>query len=207
MDFSKLNIPFLNNADIEIRAQNFIGKFGDNSIPIDIEKIIDLSLEINIVPIPGLQHLCGTDALIASSWGDVYVDNDAYLDERYSNRLRFSLAHEMGHFVLHKDIYSSFKIKEIDDFDKFFKDIPSKQYGYLETQANKFASYLLVSRSILIEKKNRLIREYKYKIQESKPEGVDENTLNSYLAIPLSRTFGVSEKVIEIALNEISSKN
>jgi len=34
-------------------------------------------------------------------------------------------------------------------------------------------------------------------------ERIDEKTLNSYLSIPISKDFGVSEEVIEIALNEL----
>ena len=198
MDLKKIKVPFLSNEEIESRTKSFREKFWDNSIPVDIEYIIELKLKLDVIPVPGLQNLCGTDALISSNWQAIYVDNDAYLDERYQNRLRFSLAHEMGHFILHKKLYSGLGIKEISEFYKLFEHISQEQYGYMETQANKFANYLLVAReALVIERKKQL-----NKISELK--GIDKNTLNSYLAIPLSKVFGVSEKVVEIALNEIN---
>jgi len=124
MDYRNIKVPFLNNADIKSKADLFRKTFWDNSIPIDIERIIDLRLKIDIIPIPNLQKLCDTDALIASSWKSVYIDKYRYLDDRYQNRLRFSLAHEIGHFVLHKNIYESLSIKSFSDFYNLIKDIP-----------------------------------------------------------------------------------
>lgn len=198
MNYKNIKVPFLNNADISNKVELFRKKFWDNSIPVDIERIIDLRLKLDVIPVPSLQKLCDTDALIASSWKEIYVDEEKYLDDRYQNRLRFSLAHEIGHFVLHKNIYESFDIKTFKDIYDLIRDIPQEQYGYLETQANKFANLLLVPRNIL---GNQRIREVKK--QKTIPKNVDRKTLNLYLAIPLSKEFGVSERVIEIALNEL----
>ena len=195
MDFKT---PFLNNREIEAEVEKFRKIFWGEYVPVDVERIIDLKLEMDIVPVPHFRNLCDTDALITSGWVMIYIDKNVYLDDRYRNRLRFSLAHELGHFVLHKGIYNNFKIKEITDFYIFFKQLSPKQYGYFETQANKFANYLLVPREILAVKKKKELRKV------SELERVDRNTLNSYLSIPLSKIFGVSEKVIEIALNEIN---
>lgn len=198
MNYKNIKVPFLNNADISNKVELFRKKFWDNSIPVNIERIIDLRLKLDVIPVPSLQKLCDTDALIASSWKEIYVDEEKYLDDRYQNRLRFSLAHEIGHFVLHKNIYESFDIKTFKDIYDLIRDIPQEQYSYLETQANKFANLLLVPRNIL---GNQRIREVKK--QKTIPKNVDRKTLNLYLAIPLSKEFGVSERVIEIALNEL----
>jgi len=90
-------------------------------------------------------------------------------------------------------------IKNIEDYYKLNRDIPTKEYGYLETQANKFAGHLLVPREILrIEKQ----KELKRKDNPSWFKKLDRKTLNSYLAIPLSKIFNVSENVIVIALSD-----
>ena len=199
MDYKSIKVPFLNNTDIRGKADLFRAKFWDNSIPVDIENIIDLKLKIDIIPVPSLQKLCDTDALISSNWKSLYIDKQRYLDGRYQNRLRFSLAHEIGHFILHKSVYESFNIENFSDFYNLIKDIPQEQYSYLETQANKFANFLLVPRNILINCKNKIIKE-----KITMPlEKIDEKTLDSYLSIPISKKFGVSEEVIEIALNEL----
>jgi len=201
MNYRNISVPFRDKNYIKNKADLFRQQFWDDSIPVNIEKIIDVKLEINIVPTPMMMTLCDTDALIASDWQSIYVDENKYMDDRYQNRLRFSLAHEIGHFILHKNIYSGFNIKEIRDIYKLYEEIPEKQYEYLETQANKFANYLLVPRERLIIERDKVLKKYNGAINFKKQ---DVNTLNSYLANPISCIFGVSTDVIEIALNDIS---
>lgn len=196
MDYKKINVPLINKADIKRKADLFRKRFWGDTIPVDMEDIIELKLKIDIIPTKRLQALFGIDALITSKWHSIYVDYGRYSDSRYQNRLRFSLAHEIGHFVLHKDIYNSMGIKDLKDFYTFFKNIPQRQYEYFEFQANKFANYLLVPREQLIIKRDKEMRKLD-KIKTS-------NVFNSYLAIPIAKTFAVSEQVIEIALNEIA---
>ncbi|MFA5249034.1 MAG: ImmA/IrrE family metallo-endopeptidase [Candidatus Paceibacterota bacterium] len=157
-----------------------------------------MKLELNIIPINGLQGLCDTDALITSDWSSIYVDHGRYWDERYKNRLRFSLAHEIGHFVLHKQVYNDFEIESVEHFYEFMEKIPGDKYGYLETQANKFANYLLVPRKELFAEKEKIIKRKRKAL-----EGISEKMVNSYIAIPIAEIFGVSENVAEIALNDI----
>ncbi|KPJ54999.1 hypothetical protein AMJ47_03000 [Parcubacteria bacterium DG_72] len=197
MDYKSIRVNFLNNIQIKNKADLFRKEFWDSSIPVDIERIIDLKLKIDVIPFPNLQNSCDADAPISSDWKSIYVDKYRYLDDRYQNRLRFSFAHEIGHFVLHKDIYESFNIKTINDFYRFIEDFDNEQYGYLETQANKFANYLLVPREILIEHKKKIINGKDFLSR------IDSKTLNSYLANPISNIFGISGKVAEIALNDL----
>lgn len=205
MDYKKITVPFLDNSIIKKSADNFRDEYWDSTVPIDIEKIIDVKMGINIIPSPGLQNLCDTDALISSDWRSITVDYNRYLDERYQNRLRFSFAHEIGHFILHKNIYKSFKIKSTKNFQSFIKEIPSAQYGYLETQANKFANFLLIPRERLISETKKWTKknaELNNLIVSGK---LNKKDVNSYLAIPISKVFGVSENAVEIALNEIDN--
>ncbi|MFA7385359.1 MAG: ImmA/IrrE family metallo-endopeptidase [Candidatus Paceibacterota bacterium] len=197
--------PFLGNIEIRYRTETFRRKFWNNSIPVNIEDIIDITLKINVIPVPNLIKFCDTDALIASNWKSIYVDKNKYLDERYTNRLRFSFAHEIGHFVLHKEIYKSFSIKSFEDFYKLIDQIPQEQYGYIETQANKFANYLLIPRDILSLERNKLITNEKTVDQIIKSKKIDDKTIDSYIAIPLSKIFCVSEDAMEIALSDIRS--
>lgn len=203
MNYKKIIVPYLSNTRIERKAELFREKFWGDSVPIDIESIIDKKLKINVIPIPGFLKLANIDALMSSDWESIYVDRDEYLDERRHNRLRFSLAHEIGHFVLHKEIYSNFNIKNLNDYYRLNKDIPQKQYSYLETQANKFANYLLVPRRILIVERKK---ELKKKGSPAWFKEVDIKTLNSYCAIPLSKIFKVSDEVVAIALNDFDNK-
>jgi len=200
MNYKNVYAPYLNNVAIAEKVEIFRKKFWDNSIPVEIEDIIELKLNISLVPIPGFLKLTNMDALLTSDWECIYVDYSEYLDDRRYNRLRFSLAHEIGHYVMHKQIYSNFGIKTLEDYYKLYKDIPARQYGYLECQANKFASYLLIPREILAVE---IEKELKDK-NDPRLQKIDRLTLNSYLAKPLSKIFKVSEEAVVIALRDIT---
>jgi len=197
MDYKKIKIQFLSDSFLKKEADLFRKEFWNNTIPVEIEDIIDLKMKMDVIPVKDLMKQCDADALINSNWDCIYVDYEKYLDERYKNRLRFSFAHEIGHFVLHKSIYSMFGISNIPDFYKLIDEIPQKEYYSLECQANKFANYLLIPRENLIIEKEKAIQDKNNELSR-----IDAKVLNSYLAIPLSEIFGVSEEAIEIALNE-----
>lgn len=193
MNYSDIKIPFIDKEKIKNESDLFRQKFWDDSIPIDIEKIIDVKLKMNIISVPDLG-----DAFITSDWKSIYVDRNKYLGE-IQNRLRFSLAHEIGHFILHKDIYNNFKITSLEKFYHFIDKIPGEQYGFLETQADIFANYLLVPRDRLAIEKEKTLNKFK---TENNIDDFDKELLQSYIAEPISRSFGVSSQVIIIALNK-----
>lgn len=62
-------------------------------------------------------------------------------------RWRFSIAHEIGHIVLHSKLLSKFSIKEISEtsLNNTNSHIDDKNLLILERQANRFASLLLIS--------------------------------------------------------------
>ncbi len=204
MDYSKIKIPYIKNEIIKINAKRFREKYWDNCLPLDIEKIIDVRLEVNIIPIPELEKLCNTDALITSDWSCLYIDKDLFEDERRQNRLRFSLAHEIGHFILHKNFYASLEINSFEDFYGFIELIPAEQYGYLETQANKFAGHLLVPRELLNQYLNDELKKARAAINIDK---FDKILLRSYIANPLAKKFGISQESMEIILGEFDIFN
>jgi len=204
MDYKRTKIPFLDNALIREKADDFRLEYSNDSLPLDIERIIDVKLKIDIIPLQNLHDHCDADALITSNWDAIYVDYKRFVDDRYQNRLRFSFAHEIGHFVLHKDIYNSFKIKSEKDFYNLIKNIPELQYGYLEKQANMFANNLLIPRKKLIEESKKIKNNPDIK-KLLISNNIDEQSLNPYISIPLSKKFMVSEEAIEIALKNIDN--
>jgi len=203
MDYKKIKVPFLNNKEIKDKVDLFRSKYWSKVIPIDMEEIIELKLKIDIFPIPNLQNSFGIDAFITSDWSLIYIDELRFKDERFQNRLRFSLAHEIGHFILHKNIYNAFKIKNITDFYKWHNQIPQEQYSYLEIQANKFANYLLVPRNNLIVERDKALKIIKKK--SISIEKMDRGMINSYISIYISKKFGVSEEVIQISLSDLDN--
>lgn len=198
MKYKNIAIPFIGNAYIENKADGFRLKFWGDKIPIEIEEIVEIKLKIKIIPIPSLMNQCGVDAQITSDFKSIYVDQKNY--ENDTNRFRFSLAHEIGHYVLHEKFYKDLKISNFSDINDFMSAISEEEYSYLEVQANKFGNYLLLPREELKKIRQDKIKEVgrKHNIKN-----IDEKTLNAYLAGYVSPRFLVSSGAAEIALNDL----
>lgn len=135
------------------------------------------------------------DAYLRSNLSGIVIDHDCYMQDKFANRLRFSLAHELGHYFLHKDVYSSLTLESIEDWKDFILNVPEAEYENFEWQANEFAGRFLVPYDKLklkVEESLEIIRrsdllEY---LQQ------DPDAVLSRVSPFLRRTFGVSEQVI-----------
>lgn len=197
MKYKDITVPFVGDSEIKRKADEFREKFWGDKIPVEIEKIIEIKLKIKIIPIPNLFKLCSVDSQISSDFLSILVDHDSYLYNE-TNRIYFSLAHEFGHYVLHKNLFSSFKIKSIEDIISFINNIPEKQYSFLEAQANKFASHFLLPREFLLVARKEIVEKYKLK-------NINDKMINSYIADSIAKKFNTSSQATELALNDLNN--
>jgi len=198
MKYKNITVPFIRIDEIKIKADDFRKKFWGNTIPVEVEAIVEIKLKIKIIPIPNLFKLCSVDSQISSNFASILVDQDSYLYNE-TNRIYFSLAHELGHYILHKELFSSFGIKSIEDVIAFINNIPEKQYSFLEAQANKFASHFLLPRDILLGEKKEIIEKYKL-------QNINDKMVNSYIADSIAKKFNVSSQAAELALDDLNNK-
>jgi len=133
-----------NDKKINEEAIKFLAKHPDyNEIPIQIADIIDLDLKMNIAPLPGLRNLIeGSDAFLSLDKSTIWVDE--YISEKQVNRYRFTLAHEVGHMVLHPEIYEVLDFSSTQAAICSILSIPKKVRNDLEWQADEFAGRVLV---------------------------------------------------------------
>jgi hypothetical protein len=196
-EVSHFKCPYIDKSEIWRSAEEFREKYWRNNIlPVDIESIVENKLKLNILPEHGLLSECDIDAYLRVDLTGIVVDYDRFMDERFINRLRFSYAHELGHLILHKDVYTQFPISNPSDWKDFMLNIPDREYGFFEYQANEFAGRVLVPRIQLINELNKCIKI------------ITENGMTGYLASDptamleaisntLCKPFGVSSQAIE----------
>lgn len=145
---SRLDVPRLNYEQVRASANDFLGRFNPSGvIPIPIESIVEFALKINIVPIPGLLRALETDGFISSDFKTISVDQ--FVLEQRERRYRFTLAHEIGHLWLHKEVFAELEIKTVNDWKKYQSDVDTEAYGWLEWQAYSFGGLVLVPREKL----------------------------------------------------------
>ena len=169
----------------------------ENLLPIDMEKIIELRLGLDIEPKHGLFFRIDTEAWLKMDLTGIVVDYDRYMNEKFINRLRFSLAHELGHYFLHRDIYSSLPFSSLDDWKDFMMNVSETEYGGFEWQADEFAGRFLVPYDILetkVKESTEIIKQKNLvEFLRQEPDAV-----LSRVAPFLRKEFVVSEQVIKI---------
>ncbi len=200
MNYSKLKILPLSSKQIKEVADRVRIELWGDEIPIDIEHILEVKLGIFIVPLIGLQDQISFDSFISSDWKYVYVDNKRYMSDNYYQRIRFSLAHELGHFILHKEIFELLDIGTMEDYYSFYREVPNDQYSFLEAQANKFAGYLLIPREALEQSRMACLVRARKKIIGTSLEGIDDAALMDVVTGELAEIFNVSSLAMEIGL-------
>lgn len=127
-DPREFNAPFIPIEEIRRTADEFRTRYWpQNSIPIDIFAILEFELDLEIRPILNLKEAGDVDALLLGDFRTIVVDQRDFLDERAQNRLRFSIAHEIGHLTLHSELFSKIQHSSIQEWIGFFQQIPDRE--------------------------------------------------------------------------------
>jgi len=133
-------IDFKQHARSE--ARRVIAEYGDVSVPVPVEKIIKKrSIRIQFSPLD--QELSGM-ALIKDGIGVIGVNA-----LHHPNRQRFTMAHELGHHILHwREIDGTAHVDK--GFAILLRDTEASQgTNRIEIEANNFASELLMPTQLL----------------------------------------------------------
>ena len=165
-------------------------------LPVDVEHIVESKLKLYIDPEHDLMQKTDMEAYLRSDLAGIAVDYDHYMDEKFANRMRFSFAHELGHFFLHKDMYASFKFESAEEWKEILQGMPDVEYRSFEYQANEFAGRLLVPREDLIHEIEKSVETLKRNNMLEYLKG-DPYAVLSRISPQLAKPFGVSTDVIE----------
>lgn len=130
---------------IENLTQELLDRFNANSIPVNIEKIVkEHGIEI-------INDNLGenTTGLLAIDGSKIIIGVDK-IQNNGPKRKRFTIAHEFGHYILHRN-HSNFFIDS--HFKVMFRDqTSSKGIDVNEIQANAFAAAILMPRNLIVSK-------------------------------------------------------
>lgn len=196
-DISNFRCPFLDKLEIWTKADNFRIEFwSENAFPIDMEQIIEMGLGLSIEPLSNLLRELDVDAFLKRDYSGVVVDLECFMEERFQNRFRFSLAHEIGHLVLHRNLFDEYPINSIEEWKSFITEVPEEQYKFIEYQANEFAGRLLIPRKALMKE----IEECLGLIEDPRLIELlqkDPTAVLSRISPKIGKTFGVSDEVIQ----------
>ena len=154
------------NLPIQRLSYNKIGQLANEflknyhaglSLPIPIEEIAEQKLKIKILQKMNLKKDYDVEGFLISDFTTIFLDLKMYLD--HENRTRFTIAHEIGHLILHKGIFRELNINSVEKLNVFSIKLTDDEYSWLEYQAYSFASHVLVPKDLLTNAlKNKLGR-------------------------------------------------
>jgi hypothetical protein len=164
------------------------------SLPVQILDLAEFDLSLDLIPVDGLREQLDIDALLMGDLRSILLDKRAFMSPRLEYRLRFSVAHEIGHLVLHRDIYAGLQHATAKEWFDYISAIPEVEYGWVEWQAYEFAGRLLVPPAPLRDA-------FQNAVQTAQAAGYTdwlaaEETALDYVATRIAPKFGVSAEVI-----------
>jgi hypothetical protein len=184
------------------RRQHLAGQGGQ--LPVDVFSLVELQLRLDVIPFDDLSAKFQVDAALTPDFTGIYVDAESYiLWERgpvwKQNRLRFTVAHELGHWELHRNYAAGLKFASFEDFARHFKADDPNRY-WLERDANEFAGRLLVPVDRLREHFDRFAAQ----ISSIMPNWLRSEDLRDKFAETVAPKFGVHQQTILTRLDRES---
>ncbi len=191
----KFKAPFISKERIwqeadRLRATHPAGR----GLPVQVLDLAEFDLGLDLIPADRLREHLDIEALLMGDLKSVLVDQRAFMSPRLEYRLRFSIAHEIGHLILHRDIYGGLQHNTAKGWFDFISAIPDVEYGWVEWQAYEFAGRLLVPPDALREAFQAAIKSAQAAGYSDWLAG-DEAALD-YIATRIAPKFGVSAEVI-----------
>jgi Zn-dependent peptidase ImmA (M78 family) len=213
----KINYPILSASDIEEMVEEILKSYDLNSIhngrPLNWDKFKIFLFETFELQIDENQAINVNGLLGYCSFMEKKIAIDIALigTKRYS----FILAHEVGHFFLHNKLsisqasYEGFKDSEYDfGTDRFFLDSRNPK-NWIEWQANKFASCLIMPKLSFLKRLG--VEQEKQNINPGRKVYLDEQRCNritfNFIVQNLSLYFNTSQTSVIFRLDSLGLLN
>jgi hypothetical protein len=200
-----MQIPYKSKKEVLASATDFYHNYPRfNGNVYHIAEVIELDLGIDISPEPNLCENYEVDAFTTGDFTRIVIDET--LLWRFYGRYRFTLAHEVGHIVLHQDTLKNVGINTVNDWIQFHKTLGDNGYKEMERQSNLFASYLLIPEpklNAMLEEKSASLKEsINYYRKHGRPsDSIKEIELDN-LARDISTVFDVSIAAARVRINQ-----
>jgi Zn-dependent peptidase ImmA (M78 family) len=189
MTIPNITIPYRHESDVWTEAEKIRAAHWNGCLPVNVELIAEKGFNFTFIPIDNLQKIVGAEAYITGDLSELHYDSKSH-----DVRLRFSIAHELGHAVLHETAIRSIRTVSIADWKQTMQALPAGIWGRAEWQAREFAGRLLVPKDALFDEVMKLkpkIEEAKNKVADLEPQAIYE-----FLAPKICKKFVVSDQVI-----------
>jgi Zn-dependent peptidase ImmA (M78 family) len=178
----------MNQFNNAIELLDYVGQQIEIKAPVDVESIAAM-LNIRIEPDYSLE--------LKNIVGEILFENERAIirinpyQNSYSPRKRFTIAHEIGHFCLHRTMSKDGFIDSMSSMSRTESYWDSK-----ESEANNFAAQLLMPKDLIIRDGQQVIDSYKAAFNTA--------SITIYAFIErMADKFDVSSKAMEYRLKNL----
>lgn len=214
------DVPYLSREDIESEAALVLAEFGqahDVGAPIPVDDIVELHLGLTF-ELKDMQQLFGVGDVHGALWmNEALVGVDQSLDPKVFpaklGRFRFTLAHEAGHWRLHKKYYRKDPAQGAlfgEPGKPTYICRSSEARKPVEWQADFFAANLLMPRPMMLSAWEGWRGDGKPVAlpdicdqATAKANGCGDDEVMEAFAEPLAQRFQVSAMAMRIRLEEL----
>lgn len=142
-----IDVPWITKDDIFARAEALLDEHELGDAPVEADYVLESIFDIEIVVADELYRTTSVHAFVAGGCRQVFVDREITLrDPAWYN---YTLAHEVGHLVLHRQVFAAATHRTRAEFEAFRRRIGTAAYGRLESQAHLFAGALIAPGRLL----------------------------------------------------------
>jgi len=189
--------PFLSYADVGVYANNFLNQYHPSlDLPVPIEYIIEFHLSLYIHPLPNMYRIFKQSGWLSQDGKVIFVDE--YQQDNYWEKYRFTLAHEVGHYIMHKSVYDGPLFDSEEECILFFRTRDRRQVHWYEQQADWFAGHVLVPTEHLDRLCVALLIENRDQFETDK---MLSSEFWSFAASELAPVFQVNHIVVKIRID------
>lgn len=197
-------VPFLSIEQIKSAAEQILDSISYTSGAVDLDRICQiLSIDLQFSD-REVVDIDGTPVLGSAIFSQKMIVINSH---SLQTRERFTLAHEIGHFVLNHEHY--LRSESVIERDLFITKEKSKIFNYerLEYQANAFAAELILPDASFLQQTARIRRDLDIKDRGHGYIFVDDQPCNfsvyNELLARLSNYFQVSKQAVEVKLKKL----
>lgn len=189
-------LPQYTVTDLERRASHFLAERygGGLEIPIDVDFLLETlpNVDLDVWPNFRQNHQVIGITMRDPKTGTLFIKIDEQLADQEGNRYRMTVAEELGHVVLHRELAN--RIQSIDDFREL-QNHPD--YRFVERNAKRFAAAILMPGQLVISEAEEI---YPQLVKRAGFGDVD--AIKKYLCSVLAKRFEVSFAAMRIRLKE-----
>ena len=189
--------PVIRYDEVGDYAQKFLRDYHpDLTLPVPIEGIIEFDLDLYIAPFPNLYRVLGQSGWLSANRTTIFIDE--YQQDNFWEKYRFTLAHEVGHYIMHEGVYDGPDFKVIEDQIRYLFSRDKHQVNWYEKQGDWFAGHVLVPTQRLEELCRGLVEPYQSQFGN---EQLPSEGFKLFAATELAGVFQVNQPVIEIRID------